>query len=66
MNVRSPQAFPSPSRWARIVAGALLAGALAVLVWGRGGTVVLVGATLAFLALAVLLLSVPDGDPGAA
>jgi hypothetical protein len=49
--------------WAWALAAALLAAGLAVLVRGRGGTAVLLGAGLAFLALAVLLLSVPDGDP---
>ncbi|HEX2033747.1 MAG TPA: hypothetical protein VHS99_06160 [Chloroflexota bacterium] len=49
--------------WAWAVAAAWLVGAVAALVVGRGGTAVLLGAVLAFLALATLLLSVPDGDP---
>ena len=57
--------FPPVPRWARAVAGLMLVCGLAVLVWGRGGTAVLAGVVLAFLALATLLLSVPDGDPQA-
>jgi hypothetical protein len=34
-----------------------------VLVVGRGGGAVLAGVVLAFLSLATILLSVPDGDP---
>ncbi|MGH2354543.1 MAG: hypothetical protein ACRDJN_23290 [Chloroflexota bacterium] len=56
---------PPIPRWAWGLAAALLAAAVGVLVWGRGGTAVVVGVGLAFLALAALLLSVPDGDPGA-
>ena len=57
--------FPPVPRWAQAVAGLLLVCGVAVLVWGRGGTAVLTGVVLAFLALATLLLSVPDGDPQA-
>jgi uncharacterized membrane protein YhhN len=56
--------YPPVPRWAWAIAGTLLLAAVVVLVWGRGGTAVLVGVTLAFLALAAVLLSVPDGDPG--
>ena len=52
-------------RWARAAAAALAAAAIGVLVWGRGGTAVLAGVVLAFLALAVLFLAAPDGDPAA-
>ncbi|MBI3971510.1 MAG: hypothetical protein HY332_09495 [Chloroflexi bacterium] len=62
VDAASPQAIP---RWAWLAAALLVAASLAVLVWGRGGTMVLAGAALAFAALAVLLLSVPDGDPAA-
>ena len=57
--------FPPVPRWAWAIAGALLLAAVVVLTWGRGGAAVLLGVTLAFLALAAVLLSVPDGDPGA-
>jgi hypothetical protein len=56
---------PPVPRWARFLAAAFLLAGLAVLVWGRGGAAVLLGVTLAFLAVATLLLSVPDGDPEA-
>lgn len=49
--------------WARIAAALLVAASLAVLVTGRGGTAVLTGVCLAFGALAVLLLSMPDRLP---
>lgn len=49
--------------WAQAAAGALVLGALVVLAIGRGGTMVLLGGTLLFAALAVYLLSRPDGDP---
>jgi hypothetical protein len=52
-------------RWAWLVAGCLVAAALAVFALGRGGTAVLLGAALAFGALACLLLSEPDRDPAA-
>jgi hypothetical protein len=55
---------PPVPRPARVLALVLLAAAVAVLVWGRGGTMVLLGVSLAFGALATLLLAVPDGDPG--
>jgi hypothetical protein len=54
---------PSPPRWARVAAALLVAAALTVLTIGRGGTVVLAGVCLAFGALAVLLLSMPDRLP---
>jgi hypothetical protein len=57
--------FPPVPRWARALAAVLLLAGIAVLVWGRGGAAVLIGVTLAFLALAALLLSVPDGNPEA-
>jgi hypothetical protein len=53
----------SPPRWARIGAAALVLLSLAVLTIGRGGAIVLAGACLAFGALAVLLLSMPDRLP---
>jgi uncharacterized membrane protein YhhN len=49
--------------WVWAAAAALLAAAAAVLALGRGGTAVLVGAALAFAALAAVLLSLPDRDP---
>lgn len=52
-------------RWAWIVAGLLVLASGAILVVGRGGNAVLAGVAAAFGALAVLLLSVPDGDPAA-
>jgi hypothetical protein len=55
--------FPPVPRWAHVLAGLLLLAALAVLVVGRGGAAVLAGVVLAFLSLATILLSVPDGDP---
>lgn len=63
MSAGSTSPFPPIPHWAWLVAAALLLSSLGVLIWGRGGTAVLIGAVLAFLALAVLLLSVPDGDP---
>jgi CBS-domain-containing membrane protein len=51
--------------WAWIVAGLLVLASGAILVVGRGGNAVLAGVAAAFGALAVLLLSVPDGDPAA-
>jgi uncharacterized membrane protein YhhN len=61
----SGERFPPTPRWAWALSALLLLLGLAVLIWGRGGTAVLLGVTLAFLAVAALLLSVPDGDPGA-
>jgi len=61
---RAPPLPPIP-RWAWVAAAALLGAGAVCLILGRGGTAVLLGVVLAFGALAVLLLSVPDGDPGA-
>ncbi len=58
------QDVPIP-RWAWIAAGLLVLASVAILVMGRGGNAVLAGAGAAFGAVAVLLLSVPDGDPAA-
>ena len=51
--------------WPRLLAAALAGAAAVVLAFGRGGTMVLLGATLAFGALAAILLSLPDADPAA-
>jgi hypothetical protein len=58
---RHPQTIP---RWAWAVAAIFVGLSLLVLAIGRGGAAVLSGVALAFAALAVLLLSVPDRDPG--
>jgi hypothetical protein len=60
-----PEGDPPVPRWAWFLAASLLAAGLAVLAWGRGGTAVLAGVVLLFLAFAALRLSVPDRDPGA-
>jgi hypothetical protein len=52
-------------RWAWLPAGCLVAASLVVFAVGRGGTAVLLGAALAFGALACLLLAEPDRDPAA-
>ena len=49
--------------WPRLLAAALAGGSAIVFAFGRGGTMVLLGATLAFGALAAIMLSLPDGDP---
>ncbi|CAA9214167.1 MAG: hypothetical protein AVDCRST_MAG77-101 [uncultured Chloroflexi bacterium] len=61
--VESSHDPPAPPRWARVAAALLVVTSLAVLVVGRGGTAVLAGVCLAFGALAVLLLSMPDRLP---
>jgi hypothetical protein len=48
--------------WAWLLAGVLLLAGLGVLVWGRGGTAVLLGVALLFGAYAAVRLSVPDGE----
>ena len=53
----------SPPRWAWIVSGVLAALALGTFLIGRGGTAMLVVAALAFGAIAVPLLSMPDRMP---
>lgn len=51
-------------RWAQVTALVLGVFAVAVLIWGRGGTWVLIAALALFVALAIPLLSQPDEEPG--
>lgn len=51
-------------KWAQATALALVALTIAMLVWGRGGTWVLAAAAAAFGAVAILLLSQPEEEPG--
>jgi hypothetical protein len=53
----------TPPRWAWVVSGVLAALAIALFVLGRGGTVMLFVAALAFGAIVVPLLSMPDRLP---
>jgi hypothetical protein len=59
----------TPPRWARFASLALAVASIATFIIGRGGTVMLATVALAFGAIAVLLLTMPDrlpndeGDP---
>ena len=50
----------TPPRWAMIVAALLAAAGIALYVFGRGGTVMLVVAALLFAAFAVPMLTMRD------
>jgi len=55
--------LPSPPPWAWALAIVAASGALVTFVIGRGGTMVLLAVALAFVAFAVLLLSMGDDLP---